>query len=95
MKMQPLNRPVLTTSNPSPLLVDQIREDSNYELDWLWAADQVTVLEEICYCLQRALYINPNNHETGRALLKLTPRRTAISEVQPIVRSSRVQPSKR
>ena len=95
MKTQPLNRPVLTCSNPSPLLRDQIREDSNHELDWLWAAEQVTMLEEIRYCLERALYINPTNHETQHALGKLSPRRTAISEAELSERSSRVQPFKR
>ena len=94
MKTQPLNRPVFTISTPSPFLRDQIHEDSNCELDWLWSAEQVIALEEIRYCLERALYINPKNHDTQRTLWKL-PRRTATSEAQQIERSSRVQPSNR
>ena len=94
MKTQSHSRPVLTSGNPSPFLRDQICGDSNYELDWLWSAEQVTVLEEIRYCLERALYINPNNHETERALWKLPQNRTATSESQQIEHPGRVQPFK-
>lgn len=69
-------RPSLTLSNPSPFLRDQFREDSTYELDWLWASSQVTIPEEIRYCLERALYINPDNPVTQRMLSQFIVRRT-------------------
>ena len=76
------NRPVLTVSNPSAFLRDQLREDSNYELDWLWATSQVTAAEEIRYCLERVLYINPDNQDAQRILSKLSAHRAADATVQ-------------
>ena len=72
---QPATRPALTTSSPSPFLREQLREDSNRELDWLWAASQVMDVQEIRYCLERALYINPKNRDTQHALSQLAARR--------------------
>jgi len=82
MKDQMHVRPSLSVSNPSTFLRDVVREDSNHELDWLWAANQVTAAEESRYCLERALYINPDNRDTQRALSKLMTRRVAVSEFQ-------------
>jgi hypothetical protein len=76
------SRPSLTVSNPSSLLCDMVREDSNYELDWLWAAEQVTAADEIRYCLERALYINPDNQDAQRILSKLSAHRAADETVQ-------------
>jgi hypothetical protein len=67
--------PMLTISKPSTFLCERIYENSNYEIEWLWAASQVTVPEETIYCLERALYINANNRETQDKLYRLiTPR---------------------
>ena len=85
-------RPSLSLSNPSLYLRDQLREDSNHELDWLWAASQVAAAEEIRYCLERALYINPDNHETQRALSKLVTRHAA-DEKQAVNRPGFAQAS--
>jgi hypothetical protein len=74
------SRPVLLVLNPSLFLRNQLREDSNCEQDWLWAAGQVTVADEIRYCLERPLYINPDNRETQRTLFKLIPYRAASHE---------------
>jgi len=74
------SRPALTMSNPSPFLRDQFREDSVYEMDWLWASTQVTAPEEVRYCLERALYINPDNPVTERELSKLSVRRADVGE---------------
>jgi hypothetical protein len=79
---QPMTRPSLTVSNPTPFLRDRIQEDSNYEMEWLWAASQVTVPEEIRYCLERVLYINPNNRDTQYALSILVARRVADETLQ-------------
>jgi hypothetical protein len=76
------SRPVLTVSNPSVLLRDQLREDSNHERDWLWTASQVTAAEEIRYCLERVLYINPDNQDAQRILSKLSAQRAADETVQ-------------
>ena len=67
----PHPRPSLIVSNPSPFLRDQIQQDSNYEIEWLWASSQVTQPDEIRYCLERVLYINPNNREVQHALSEL------------------------
>jgi len=64
--------PENTIRNPSPFLSDYIREDSNRELEWLWAVDYVTQPEEKLYCMQRALYINPRNQEIERLFHSLT-----------------------
>src|SRR5215213_169639 len=50
---QPRTRPSLTLSNPSAFLREQIQEDFNYEMAWLWAASKVTAPKEIRYCLER------------------------------------------
>jgi hypothetical protein len=57
--------------NPSATLQQAINEDSNLEMDWLWFAEQVSDKAEARYCLNRALYINPNSraaHAQLRAL---------------------------
>jgi len=48
-----------------------LHENSNLELDWLWYAANMTVETERCYCLQRALEINPDSTLARRALAKL------------------------
>lgn len=93
MNTRQLIRPVLSISNPSPFLRDRISEDSNYELDWLWSAKQVSVIEEVCYCLERALYINPDNIETQRFLRKLSPQGLLLCTSHQLVRLRPVQPS--
>ena len=79
---QPITRPALTTSSPSAFLREQIQEDSNRERDWLWAASQVTHPEEIRYCLERVLYINPKNHDTRYALSKWVAHRVVDETLQ-------------
>ncbi|MBZ0299250.1 MAG: hypothetical protein K8J31_05910 [Anaerolineae bacterium] len=74
-KSAPRTRPVLTVSSPSQFLRERIQEDSNYEMEWMWAAGHVTAPEEIRYCLERVLYINPLNADAQRALSGLTMRR--------------------
>jgi hypothetical protein len=66
--------PQLQVNTPSAFLVELIREGSNYELEWLWAADEVSDPAEKRYCLERALYINPGNRTTRLALAALTRR---------------------
>jgi len=64
--------PENTLRNPSPFLSEYIRENSNHELEWLWAVDYVTEPEEKLYCMQRILYINPANQEIERLFYSLT-----------------------
>lgn len=71
MKRQTNHYPSLNVINPTLFLRERIHEDSNVEMDWLWAASEVTAVEEIRYCLERALYINPNNRETLQVLSSL------------------------
>lgn len=93
MKTQTHVRPSLAIGNPSSFLREQIHEDSNHELDWLWAAGQVTDVEEIRYCLERALYINPNSGDTRRALANLAQKQAIANRVRASNTQSRVQPS--
>lgn len=79
---QPITRPALSMSIPSNFLRQQIQEDWNRERDWLWAASQVTHSEEIHYCLERALYMNPKNRDTRYSLSRLVPHRVADEMLQ-------------
>jgi hypothetical protein len=73
MKNQPQwSFPENTLRNPSPFLAEYIRENSNHELEWLWAVDYVTEPEEKLYCMRRVLYINPRNEEIERLFHSLT-----------------------
>jgi hypothetical protein len=53
-----------------------LRDDSNRELDWLWAYIQLTDVYQRRYCLERALAINPKSELALRELAKLPPRLT-------------------
>ena len=48
-----------------------LRDDSNQELDWLWAYMQVTREDQRRYCLERALAINPKSEVALRELAQL------------------------
>jgi hypothetical protein len=54
--------------NPSPLFQEAFREQSNREMEWLWYAEWVPNETERRYCLQRALYINPNSRAARKGL---------------------------
>jgi len=49
-------------------------DDSNHELDWLWAASQLSDVIQRCYCLERALAINNNSELARRELQELAIR---------------------
>ena len=51
-------------------------DDSNHELDWLWAASQLTDVVQRRYCLEQALAINPNSELARRELTKLASKPT-------------------
>jgi len=48
-----------------------LRDDSNQELDWLWAYVQVTREDQRRYCLKRALAISPKSEMALRELARL------------------------
>ena len=62
--------------NPSSPLQGAIVEDSNHLSDWLWYADQMDSDAERRYCLERALYIDPNDREVLNALQALNRQET-------------------
>jgi hypothetical protein len=64
--------PQVPTTQPSPLFAQTLRESSNYEIAWLWAATKLTRPEEQRYCLERALYINPNSRMARFGLRELS-----------------------
>ena len=55
--------PVNRVTDPSIDFVKALQEDSNQEVDWLFWASKLTARDEQLYCLERALYINPNSRE--------------------------------
>jgi hypothetical protein len=74
----------------SAFLAERIRENSNLEIEWRWAAVQVTNINERRYCLERALFINPNNLETRRDLSKLAPELSRAGAPAPMIDAKRV-----
>jgi hypothetical protein len=77
--------------NPGPMLQQAIIEDSNRLLDWLWYADQMTNAAERYYCLERALYINPNDGETLRGIAALRKQAARLArEAAPARRLNRL-----
>lgn len=56
------------------LLAQALRENWNHEQDWLWLSTMVTDEGARRYCLERALYINPQSEEAGEELARLARR---------------------
>jgi hypothetical protein len=56
------------------LFAETLIDDSNHELDWLWAASQLTDIFQRRYCLERALMINANSELARRELDQLAPK---------------------
>ncbi len=71
LNQQPIYPQLPTITVYSPVFTTALQEDSNVETNWLWAATQVTHSAEYRYCLERALYINPDNDVTQQALVIL------------------------
>jgi hypothetical protein len=59
------------------LFARAVREHSNLEQDWLWLSTMVANEGELRYCLERALYINPDSAEARQELARLARRRPA------------------
>ncbi|PLS82149.1 MAG: hypothetical protein CYG59_04825 [Chloroflexi bacterium] len=55
----------------SILFQQALREDSNWETDWLWLAQQALSEHEQLYSLRRALYINPHSRQARHELARL------------------------
>jgi hypothetical protein len=64
------------------LFARAVREHSNLEQDWLWLSTIVTGEGELRYCLERALYINPDSAEARQELARLARRQ----QTPPITR---------
>lgn len=64
----PQTPPLPPASGHSPEFAEALREASNLESDWFWLAARMERADERRYCLERALYINPQN-EVARRLL--------------------------
>ena len=71
LNQQPIYPQLPTIGVYSPVFTTALQEDSNVETNWLWAATQVTHSAEYRYCLERALYINPDNDVTQQTLTML------------------------
>ena len=56
------------------LFARALSENSNLEQDWLWLSTMVAGEEELRYCLERALYINPHSEEARQELARLARR---------------------
>ena len=57
--------------NSSSLIQQALQENSNHIMDWLWYAEEVTSDTERRYCFERALYIDPNNHQAIEGIKRL------------------------
>jgi hypothetical protein len=74
---RPAGRDKWVTSAAQPdcpgdeVFAQALRDDSNQELDWLWAYVQVTREDQRRYCLERALAINPKSEIALRELAQL------------------------
>ncbi|MCC7450230.1 MAG: hypothetical protein IT324_22620 [Anaerolineae bacterium] len=55
----------------NPLIARAIRENWNYETDWLWLATVVTTDMERYFCYDRVLMINPNSDIAQRWMVHL------------------------
>ncbi|MDX1994000.1 MAG: hypothetical protein SF029_16565 [bacterium] len=64
-------------TQPSALLRQAIEEGSNYALDWHWYAKQVSNPAEKCYCLERALFIDPRDSAASKQLKALNKAQVA------------------
>ena len=53
------------------LFAEALHEDSNYEMDWLWYSANMANDAQRRFCLERALYINPDSETAKRTLAKL------------------------
>jgi hypothetical protein len=65
-------RPVLPpppyAGEAEEVFADALRDAPNLEMDWIWLACRVARETERRYCLERALYINPNSATARRML---------------------------
>lgn len=60
------------------LFARALRENSNLEQDWLWLSTMVDGEGELCYCLERALYVNQHSAAARRELTRLARHRPAL-----------------
>src|SRR5437868_2391081 len=64
-------RATLGGDSTADLFAQALIDNSNHELDWLWAASQLTDVVQRRYCLERALAINANSELARRELRQL------------------------
>jgi hypothetical protein len=77
--------PQQLVANPSAFFVERLLENSNLEMDWWWAAGEVTDPQERRYCLQRVLAINPFNETVAAELATLERSLMAKERVQRVI----------
>lgn len=71
-------------SSASRIFAAIINQDPGNETAWLWMAATITDREKQCYCLQRAIQINPKNERAREALAQLSVKKISPSEVHPV-----------
>jgi hypothetical protein len=76
-------RSIYGVNNPSEMLRRALDEGSNMVMDWMWYAQQVESDGERRYCLERALYINPDYPQALAALEMLDDQRAAQDTSRP------------
>jgi hypothetical protein len=70
--------------NSSSLIQQALQEGSNFVMDWLWYAEEVTSDAERRYCFERALYIDPNNHEANAGIKRLDAKQKRSAQAAPV-----------
>jgi hypothetical protein len=83
-------RSIYGVTYPSETLRRALDEGSNLVMDWMWYAEQMESDAERRYCLERALYINPDYTHALTALEMLDDKRATQEMRRPRFSVSRL-----
>jgi len=70
------------------LLARAVGQDPSSEQGWLWLAGVMDNPEEIIYCLEQALVLNPHNDSARQGIAWARQRLTAAAPAQPVTTTS-------
>ena len=73
-------------ASAADIFAQALIDDSNHELDWLWAASQLTDVIQRRYCLERALAINNTANWLAASFKRLRPGRNVKESEQHMKR---------
>jgi hypothetical protein len=79
-----MNRPTAQISIASSIIQQALHEDSNRAMDWLWYAAHISNPAEKRYCIERALYIDPNNQQAIEQIEWLNAQQKRSAQKRPV-----------